>query len=110
MALQVLIPTATGASDQWHTGRAVDMLNLRGVFLHHIHQLLDGPAETPTPNFLEHQHCGWENQTGIIVETVNLFQNNQACVSCDRSERSGAEHVLITIFCVVLLFMYCKWA
>lgn len=56
MAFQVFIPTATCTPHQWHTRGAVDVLHLCRVLLHHLHQLLNGPAEAATPHFLEHQH------------------------------------------------------
>lgn len=66
MALQVLVPTATCTPDQWYTGRAVDVLHLCWVFLNHLHQLLNGPTEAPTPHVLERQHCGREEIGGSI--------------------------------------------
>lgn len=62
MALQVFVPTAPCAPHQRHTGGAVDVLHLRRVLLHHLHQLLNGPAEAATPHLLEHQHYGQEHE------------------------------------------------
>lgn len=59
MALQVFIPTAAGTPHQRHTGGAVDVLHLWRVLLHHLHQLLYGPAEAAAPHLLEHQYCGF---------------------------------------------------
>lgn len=56
MAFQLLVPAATCAPHQRHTGGAVNVLHLCRVFLHHLHQSLNSPAEAPTPHFLEHQH------------------------------------------------------
>lgn len=58
MALHVFVPTATCTPHQRHTGRAVDVLHLCRILLHHLHQLLNGPTEAATPHFLEHQHYG----------------------------------------------------
>lgn len=57
MALQVLVPAAARAPHQGHTGGAVDVLHLGRVLLHHLHQLLNGPAEAATPHLLKHQNC-----------------------------------------------------
>ena len=55
VALHVVVPAAAGAAHQGHARRAVDVLHLPGVLLHHLHQLLDGPAEAPVPHLLEVQ-------------------------------------------------------
>lgn len=60
MAFQVLVATTASTPHQWYAGRAVDVLHLWRIFLHHLHQLLDGSAEAATPHFLKQQHCEWE--------------------------------------------------
>lgn len=62
MTLQVFVPAAACTPHQWHTGRAVDVLHLRRVLVHHLHQLLNGSAEAATPHFLEQQHCTGERK------------------------------------------------
>lgn len=67
VALHVLVPTAAGAPHQRHTGRPVHVLHVGGVLLDHFHQLLDGAADTPTPHFFKHQHCGREDKTSSVT-------------------------------------------
>lgn len=55
-ALQVLVPAAPGTAPQRHAGRAEDVLHFSRVLLHHLHQLLNGAAETPTPHLPEEHH------------------------------------------------------
>lgn len=57
MTLQVLISATASAPHQGNAGGAVDVLHLRWVFLHHLHQLLNGAAKAATPNFFKHKHC-----------------------------------------------------
>lgn len=57
MALEVLVCAATSAPHQGNAGGAVDVLHLRRVFLHHLHQLLNGTAKAATPNLFKHKHC-----------------------------------------------------
>lgn len=61
VTLELLVTAAARAPHQLHAGRAVDVLHLRGVLLHHLHQLLDGPAEAAAIHFSKHQHYGTEN-------------------------------------------------
>lgn len=60
VTLELLVTAAARAPHQRHAGRAVDVLYLRGVLLHHLHQLLDGPAEAAAIHFFKHQHYGTE--------------------------------------------------
>lgn len=71
MTLQLLVPATACAPHQRHAGRAVDVLHLCRVLLHHLHQLLDGPAEAATPHFFKHQHYGSENR--ILVSASKAF-------------------------------------
>lgn len=57
MTLHLLVPTAACTPDQRHTGGAENVLHLSGVLQHHLHQLLNGPAEAASPDLLEHQYC-----------------------------------------------------
>lgn len=60
MTLQILITTASGTPHQGHTRGTVDVLHLCWVFLNHLYQLFNGPAEATTPHFLKHQYCKLE--------------------------------------------------
>lgn len=65
VTLQAFVPAAACATHQWNAGRGVDVLHLRRVLVHHLHQLLDSPAEAAIPHFLEHQHCAGESESRL---------------------------------------------
>lgn len=77
MTLQVFVPAAACTPHQWHTGRAVDVLHLCRVLVHHLHQLLNGSAEAATPHFLEQQHYTGE-RTHESVSRLGHKEDNKA--------------------------------